>query len=67
MAVIKRIREQAKRTCEKADKLMVKKNLSRNPPSMYEIGEKVVVRVTKSKKVTRLRERGCLFQLHMRQ
>ena len=61
LAVVKNIRQKAKLRCEKADQVMVKKNLSSNPPSKYKIGDKVLVRVTKNKKSNKVKGKGVSF------
>ena len=58
LQVIKTVREKASACSRKADKVMVKKRLSRHPPSVYDVKETVLVKLVKSKNCNKIEGKG---------
>ena len=58
LRVVKTVREKANACSQKADKVMVKKRLSRHPPSVYDVEETVLVKVVKSKNCNKIKGKG---------
>ena len=62
LMLIKTVRERAANKSENTDKAMIKKQNSRDPPSIYDIGDRVIVKASKSKKSNKVVGKGVSVQ-----
>ncbi len=61
LAIVKEIRKKAALKSQKMDEQMVKKKLSKNPPSTYSIGDSVLMKApAKNKSSNRVKGKGDL-------
>ncbi len=63
LAIVKEIRNKAALKSQKMDEQMVKKNLSKNPPSTYSIGDCILMKApAKNKSSNRVKGKGVTLQ-----